>query len=136
MHSGDWRLQFWGKSIDVYANAILDIEKWQMFTVTYEGSDPNNWGELRVYKDGVEKGYGWVNFYEHDALGQAYLSPGAWDSYYSGRIDEFTIWNGALTPTKINELAEMLPSRADLDGDGCVNIVDLAILAKNWLHTQ
>jgi hypothetical protein len=136
MHSGDWRLQYWGNQIDVYANTLLDIEKWQMFTITYEGSEPNDFGELRVYKDGVERGSGWVNFWEHDALPEVHLSPGVWSNYFSGKIDEFTIWDGALTPTQIEQLTESLPVQGDIDGDGNVNFEDLAILAADWLHIQ
>jgi hypothetical protein len=127
------RFQFWGEEVDVYADAGFDAKEWQMLTITFEGSDVNDWGELRVYKNGVEKGYGRINFWEHDALPGVHLSPGVWGNYYSGRIDEFTVWDGALTPTQINELVEALPPLGDLDGDGDVDFLDFAVFAGDWL---
>jgi hypothetical protein len=136
MNADDERFQFWGQGIDEYAEAVFDIEEWQMLTITYEGSDANDWGEMRVYKNGVEKAYQWVNFYENNVLAKAYLSPGVWGNYFSGKIDEFTIWDGALTPTQIEQLIESLPVPGDISDDGDVNFEDLAILAAGWQRTQ
>ena len=58
---------------------------------------------------------------------------------YHGKIDEFRVYDRALSQGEILALAEKISvvqpvvSVADMDGDGTVNLADFASVAQNWL---
>jgi hypothetical protein len=114
----------------------IDVGKWQMFTVTFDGA-PNNM--IYLYKDGVL-----VTSYEQNHLVSASnevrlstnTQPSTWpaSSGFNGKIDQFTIWDGFLKQSQINQLADNLPRyQGDIDGDGLVNFADFDMLAGSWL---
>ena len=97
-------IHFWGSNIDVNPGVPFSLGRWQMVTVTYDGS------QVTIYRDGKRL----ITSAEKlaDAVPVATLSPlDHWgkDNHFAGRIDEFTIWNGALTQAQIDELAAKLP---------------------------
>ncbi|MCX5645877.1 MAG: LamG domain-containing protein [Phycisphaerae bacterium] len=67
-----------------------------------------------------------------------------WYGRYDGMIDDFRVYNYALSPAEIAHVATrgtgVLPqppdSPADLNADGAVNLRDLAVLATQWLQTN
>lgn len=67
-----------------------------------------------------------------------------WYGRYDGLIDDFRIYDYALSPAEIAHVAtrgtSVLPqqpnSPADLTTDGAVNLRDLAVLANQWLQTN
>jgi len=97
-------IHFWGSNIDVNTGKPYDVGRWQMLTVTFDGTT------VRVYRDGAEL----VHSDETLALaaGAVYLAPiDHWGNgnRFAGRIDEFTIWDGSLTQEQIDTLAAALP---------------------------
>ena len=58
---------------------------------------------------------------------------------YHGKIDEFRVYDRALSQGEILTLAEKtsatqpVVSIADINGDGTVNLADFASVAQNWL---
>jgi hypothetical protein len=67
-----------------------------------------------------------------------------WYGRYDGMIDDFRVYDYALSPAEIAHVATrgtgVLPqppdSPADLNADGTVNLRDLAVLAMQWLQTN
>jgi hypothetical protein len=67
-----------------------------------------------------------------------------WYGRYDGAIDDFRIYDYALSPAEIAHAAtrgtgvfpQAANSPADLDADGTVNLHDLALLATEWLQTN
>jgi hypothetical protein len=66
-----------------------------------------------------------------------------WYGRYDGLIDDFRLYDYALSPAEIAHVATrgtgILPqppdSPADLNSDGVVNFRDLALLATQWLQS-
>ncbi len=67
-----------------------------------------------------------------------------WYGRYDGALDDFRIYDYALSPTEVAYVAtrgtgifpQGLDSAADLNSDGTVNLRDLATLATQWLQTN
>ena len=58
------------------------------------------------------------------------------DPYYMGRLDDFRIYNKALSASEVASLAgrqSQFSQPYDLNADGAVNLKDYAILASAWL---
>ncbi len=91
-------------------------------------------GELYDRRTGTDTPIADVNSFE--------LGTG-WYGRYDGMIDDFRIYDYALSPAEIAHVATrgtgLLPqppdSDADLNSDGSVNFRDLAILATRWLQS-
>jgi len=75
----------------------------------------------------------------------SYLASGLPEGFFTGLIDEVQLYDHALSDTEVGylyehptELEEGLfcvnPPAADLDGDCRVNLIDLALLAGEWLN--
>ena len=94
---------FWGWNIDVYAEATYETDdQWHMYTIAWDGT------ELSMYKDAEQ-----VMATETDKEGHSIAEdfwargdlepivsvggPSYWDQFVDGAVDEFAIWNGALT---------------------------------------
>lgn len=119
---------FWGGvGQDVGTGAGLDLGKWQMLTVTCDGS------LVSMYKNGVLLASGSPALADTvQEVGVAFQ--GALGTTWIGKMDEFTIWDRPLTGNQINELVGMLPIyQGDINGDDTVGPDDLSILAAEWL---
>ncbi len=96
-------VHFWGSSVDVNAGVPFDVGRWQMVTVTFDGR------EIALYKDGKR-------VFSHpetlaDAAPVAALAPiDHWKKVnrFAGKLDEFTVWRGALSPEQVEALAAPL----------------------------
>jgi len=74
-----------------------DVNKWQMVTVTYDGAT------VKVFKNAYQigsKAFAFAN-----ALPQVRVpsNPG-WGSFFTGKFDEFKVWDRALTVSEIEAL--------------------------------
>lgn len=123
------------------ANAI-ELNKWQMFTVTVDET-----GSTILYKNGVPIATGQVELPNEIERTQNWLGRSAWsaDALYRGRLDEMRLYNYALTPAEVATLytnvrtTEFIcvpdpenPLDYDLTGDCRVNLDDLAIMVGWW----
>ena len=104
MHEG---IHFWGSNVDVNAAQPFDVGRWQMVTITYDGR------QIVLYKDGKRL------FAKPEALAAAAavvnLAPlDHWKKLnrFAGKLDEFTIWRGALSQVQIDGLAAALGQKA------------------------
>lgn len=93
-----------------------------------------------MYINGVMVSGGFGNTGTVDGIGQMWINDGLW----SGRVDEFRIYDRALSQGEIIDLAGLasvsqpvvsngLFALPDLDGDDDVDVFDLEIMAENWL---
>ncbi|MFT3786481.1 MAG: glycoside hydrolase family 38 C-terminal domain-containing protein [Tepidisphaeraceae bacterium] len=102
----DSGLHFWVANRDVPTDGVsVDVRKWQMLTATYDGHT------LRLYKNGAEVAKRDVELEADEAVVRI-APPDPWQQRrrFRGDIAEFTIWNAALSPAAIRQMAsEGLP---------------------------
>lgn len=91
-------INFWGHWLDIYSTTDFDIGAWQMITATYDGTT------IRLYKDARQIGSQYASLAA--AAAHVYLAPSKWGGNFTGKIDEFTIWDGALSPAQIDALQQ------------------------------
>jgi alpha-mannosidase len=95
-------LHFWSANDDVETSVPIDLGKWQMLTVTFDGKT------VRMYKNAdkiAEQGDSFV-----DDTPEVHILPvDAWehDLTVSGEVKDFTIWKSALSPDAIRELMSL-----------------------------
>ncbi len=53
--------------------------------------------------------------------------------YFQGILDEYTIWDGELSPKQINALSSIVPPQGDIDFDFDTEMDDLKALTDVWL---
>jgi HEAT repeat protein len=100
LHEG---LHFWGSSVDVNAGQPFDIGRWQMVTITYDGS------QIALYKNG-KRAFANPESLAAAAAVAALSPPDHWKkgNRFAGKLDEFTVWRGALSQEQIDALATAL----------------------------
>ncbi len=54
--------------------------------------------------------------------------------YFKGILDEYTIWEGELSPKQIKQLAAIVPPQGDIDADLDTDMDDLNALTDAWLE--
>jgi len=124
---------FWGCEADVDSGVALDVGKWQMLTATYDAN------VLRLYKNGTLIASEAVGLSDSAAkVKVASTTPvhGMENVFedFAGKIDEFTIWDSALSQAQIDTLADALPSfDGDMDLDNDVDYDDLKLFVAAWL---
>ena len=147
----DQTISFWGSAMDLLTWDEWDLGKWQMVTATFD-----RWTQrVTLYKNAKSIGSRVRDL--KAAFPRVAISPlgydtddvyGDPDSYFTGVIDDFSIWAGVLPqedddsdPT--NDLLSMWGSwicpdetepEFDLDVDCRVGIGDIAVLATQWLN--
>ena len=92
-------IYFWGSNIDIASGVPYDLGQWQMVTATFDGQT------VRLYKNGQEIKSDTAVF--SDAQPTARLAPPSpWGSGhpFTGKIQNFTVWNRALDPASIQAL--------------------------------
>lgn len=100
-------IHFWGSSVDVNAGQPFDIGCWQMVTITYDGH------EVALYKNGRRVFARPEDLV--DAAAVVALAPADhWKkgTRFAGRLDEFSLWRGALSQEQIAGLAAVLDEKA------------------------
>lgn len=111
-HAGEGRylakfgngIHFWCSSRDGETTTPLDLNKWQMLTAAYDGR------RLTIYKNAKKIGASELCFSnDAPAVNLAPIDP--WDKKmrFKGELREFSIWNAALSPDDLRELAKSLP---------------------------
>lgn len=152
---GNWG---WGSGISFYSTTMVptgtgvpyDTGRWQLITITYDHSlwqeqGTDSTGEsLKIYKDGSlissfnpQGRYYTGGFRLADNIVSLLPTiPDAAENRFVGKLDEFTIWRGVLSPTQIQNMALQAPVFGDLNGDGVVDLADLAVFFGLWLSTS
>jgi hypothetical protein len=162
---------FWGANIDVYAGASYETDSaWHMYTITFDGEN------MKMYKDATEVIETDIDkqgdFIADDFAIRGTLppivsvgGPSLWNQYVDGAVDEFAIWNGALTAEEILSLYNDTgtlpgdfndsgvldaadiddlsgqaaggnnPSAYDLDNDALVNESDVNVWVKDLFNS-
>jgi hypothetical protein len=149
---GNWG---WGGGISFYSTTMVptsskvpyDVGAWQMITITYEnalwaqqGTDTTG-QSLKIYKNGVQiasfnpQGRYYTGGFRtaDNRVNLLPTIPDAAPMRFTGKLDEFTIWRGVLSPQRIGQLASLVPVTGDLSGDRQVDLMDLAVLCGYWL---
>jgi hypothetical protein len=100
----------WGSNIDVYADAqYLTDDQWHMYTITWDGMDIAMYIDAElVHVTDVDK-QGEFIADEYLARGEiepivSVGGPSHWGEQLDGAVDEFAIWNGALTEEEVLNL--------------------------------
>ena len=123
-----------GTEQQINTSASLSTRSWRHLAVTWSG------GVGIVYLNGVEIGRNESMTLNPAALGvttQNYLGKSQYsaDPYFSGRLDDFRIYNRALSPTEISELTYVPSQLGDYDQNGTVTGSDF-LAWQRQLHTQ
>jgi alpha-mannosidase len=100
------QIHFWGSNIDIITNEPLDLGKWQMLTVTYDGR------KIAIYKNG--KLLKAQNAQLADAAPIVQVAPASpWTQHannlFSGKVASLTIRPGASSPAEIAGLMKAMP---------------------------
>ncbi|MEO7716018.1 MAG: glycoside hydrolase family 38 C-terminal domain-containing protein [Capsulimonas sp.] len=99
-------IHFWGSGVDIATHTAYDLGKWQMITVTYDGDT------IRIYKNAKEIAASPAAL--ADAAPEVHLAPsGPWTDAgrFTGRLQNFTIWNKALAPASVQALTSAMPAQ-------------------------
>jgi HEAT repeat protein len=101
-------VHFWGSSVDVNAGQPYAVGCWQMITLTYDGR------EIALYKDGKRVAASPEKLAQAAAV-VALGPPDHWKkgTRLAGKLDEFTIWRGALSQEDIDKLAAALKTKPE-----------------------
>ncbi|MBN1816233.1 MAG: LamG domain-containing protein, partial [Sedimentisphaerales bacterium] len=129
-----WRIQHWGGG-DRDFTIVPSFDTWMHFVYVYTGST------CQLYVNG-EKILDFATALNTSNANNVRV--GAWQSnVWNGLIDEFRLYNYALTPLEIGQLyiegtgGEVCvanPAR-DLNGDCVVNLLDFAVFAAGWAES-
>ena len=129
-----------GSRSQVNSGIAVNDGRWHHFAVTRVG------GKWTLYVDGVSRGV--INGAATGDVSLNMMGIGAslkwladdWNNgrtyyrYFKGIVDEFTVWNGALLPSQLAELAAKVPPQGDIDFDLDTDIDDLKALTAVWLE--
>lgn len=102
---------------------------WYMITVTRDANG------VTMFVDGNEKASIQEPFSSAQQIGdKANLLWYAGKESFAGKIDEFTVWDGAVSLEWIKNMSRKLPIKGDFDGNGEIKFADLAELGVDWLN--
>ncbi|QDU58812.1 LamG-like jellyroll fold domain-containing protein [Aeoliella mucimassa] len=141
--------RLWGSHIDARSNTAFAADsEWHMYTATYDDVST----AIKVYVDGSHRGEfllssdeakDWVDASAEVHVGNPApawnggtgINEGGTDTF-EGYLDEFAIWDGALTDDQITALyrfndIDIAFARADLDRSGVIDSADWDIFAAN-----
>jgi alpha-mannosidase len=98
----DDSIRFWSADRDVTTGSPLEVGRWQMLTVTYDGKT------LAIYKDGDPIGKDDVELSTDPDANVCVGTTDPWDHTrsYSGELQSFTIRRGALSGPEVRQLFE------------------------------
>ncbi len=96
-------IHFWASDIDVTTGVPFDLNKWQMVTLTFDGTT------LTIYKNGQPIKTSPLTL--NDAADTVKIGvAGPWNgNHVAGRIAGFGIWNSALDPAAVKALMAGMP---------------------------
>jgi len=91
---------FWGGASDVNSGVGYSVDnQWHMYTITYDGT------ALQMYKDASPIFATPVTVGLTDAFDEVHVgNPSNWNSNFDGSVDEFTIFDAALSQSQIGGL--------------------------------
>lgn len=97
-------IHFWSRNRDVTTKTPYKLNAWQMLTATYDGTT------VRVYQDGVLVGDRAVQLTDDENRIQL-LPKDPWEQtrQFEGELQNFTVWNSALSEDAIKTLTASTP---------------------------
>jgi parallel beta-helix repeat protein len=106
----------------------LNADTWYHLAATYDGET------LRTYKDGqpVSSNTDPSGDADHTSLSIKIGRHAERTEYFSGVVDEVSIWNRPLSSDEINQVFSGVYHRADLNQDGCIELAELLVFIKRW----
>jgi hypothetical protein len=128
-----------GAASSINSGITVNDGRWHNFVVTRIE------GKWTLYIDGVSHGV--LNGAATGDVSLNFMGIGAslkwladdWNNgrtyyrYFKGIVDEYTVWDGALLPSQLAELAAKVPPQGDINFDLVTDIDDLTGLAGDWL---
>ncbi|MFA5292154.1 MAG: LamG domain-containing protein [Phycisphaerae bacterium] len=132
---------FWGRY--GFTNPLHVLNEWEHYAFTKDYTT----GIMRIYRNGYAVAeYADANAPVMRAVGTGYFTIGAWryeDSeggYFAGAMDDFRLYNRALSDAEILSLAggssitQPVLSQANAVADDQVNFEDFAVMAARWME--
>ncbi len=112
------KLLIWAGGPHWFPDVEIAIYEWQHVAVVYEEND------VKFYLNGEQYSYGYPPG-QGSGISNLWIggSPGKWDEFFDGIIDEVRIYNFALSESEIQELYDDCPI-TDRDNDGISDDVD------------
>lgn len=139
---------YWNNEKQINSSETLPANQWVHVTVTLEGDD----GRMFVNGDQVAENIGGMTLdpidldKQHNYIGKSMYST---DPYFDGMVDDFRIYNHALSPVEVAILYTdvktseyvciedpLNPLTYDLNNDCRVSLDDIKDLALNWLDCE
>ncbi len=132
-------------AVGINEGVLFPLGEWQHVATVADGS------KVRLYRNGVEVGatdydgtlrveipFISIGYKTGDDGLPSQFAPG----YWNGRIDDVQVYNYGLSPESIAQLYYdvsglapcLYPPANDISGDCQVNMIDLALLAADWLE--
>ncbi|MCE5187553.1 MAG: hypothetical protein LLF76_15635 [Planctomycetaceae bacterium] len=124
------------------ANNTITTGAWQHFAVTINTNATNN---AAIYRNGVRVAYGTVNLPNPVIRTNCFIGRSEWngDSLFRGQMDDFRVYNYALTRQDIAQMymngsgnttpiCQYAPSY-DYNADCMFNLEDFVVFAAQWL---
>jgi hypothetical protein len=139
----------WG--LQGYNNRQHPLNTWVHYAFVKDATAAGGEGVMRIYQNGriVAELSGTTGLFMPNVgdATQSYFTIGAWQwygqpstgGYYAGSMDEFRLYNRALsqgevmTLARVNTLYQPVVSSAEVTGDNIVNFKDFAVVAAKWL---
>jgi len=99
-------IHFWSRDQDGDSTTQLDVGRWQMLTVTYNGTS------LQLFKNGKMISEQTVSLSDDQPTVRiAPLDPWEHLRRFDGQIKDFTIWNTALPAVSLRHFLEAMPAK-------------------------
>ena len=101
-------VHFWSRMCDVDGRRTpLELHAWQMLSATYDGQS------MRLYKDSKQINEREISLADDEPIVRlAPLDPWDHSRQFRGEIQNFTIWNAALSPEALKVLKDSGPQRS------------------------
>jgi hypothetical protein len=91
----------------IFANGVINMDQWQHFVITMDSG-----GQLTIYKDGAVVAEGLTTKLPGKvARSKNYIGHSNWDrdELFQGALDDFRIYDRALTQVEVQTLAQHTP---------------------------
>lgn len=97
-------IHFWASRCDAETNTAMDVGKWQMLSIVYNGKI------VRIYKNGEQIGEAELELSKaKSVISLAPLDPWDKEGRFKGEIRNFSVWSSAIPADGLLELLKQMP---------------------------